>query len=529
MESEKEKIKKILEKNKFVKNSNKSLLRLVGGRMSLVIILVLFQVFLILDLIMKLKGGVYFGGSIAVSLVFLMIILNMDSNPYVKLSRSICIIAFPTLGVMLFLMAHFDLGYRLERRKVETIEKASNDQLHEDKAAFEEAKEEDQSFYNLATYIRNYEHKPIYKNTSAKYYPVGEDAYADMLKEIRKAKKFIFIEFFIANYGHMWGTILEELEKKVREGVEVRFMYDGTTALTRFSRDQIEDMEALGIQCRVFSPIYPIVSSYYNNRDHRKIFVVDGKVGLTGGLNLADEYINVFERFGHRKDTSIMIKGDGVQALTLMFLQLRHSQDKEEKETYDFSKYLVQYPVESEGKVIVYGDNPTDDENLAKNVYMDLIYNAKNYLWIMTPYLIIDNEVITGLIMASKRGVDVRICLPHIPDKKVAFDLAKSHYRKLIENGVKIYEYIPGFLHAKTRICDDYKGVVGTINLDYRALYFNYECAVYLYKHPVLREVYDDFQVTFSVSQEITMEDVKNMSFKTKAVGFLAKPFAPLM
>lgn len=304
-------------------------------------------------------------------------------------------------------------------------------------------------------------------------------------------------------------------------------MYDGTCAMFDLPFRYPELLKAKGIQCKMFAPIRPILSTHYNNRDHRKILVIDGKVGFTGGVNIGDEYINRVEKHGHWKDTAVMLKGDAVQGLTMMFLQMWNVTEKEP----EYGKYLQKAEKDSQAKgfVLPYGDSPFDDEPVGETVYMDILNRAKKYVHIMTPYLIIDQSMITALTFAAKRGVDVKLILPHIPDKKFAFALAKSHYKELLKAGVRIYEYTPGFVHAKIFTSDDEKAVVGTINLDYRSLYLHFECAAFLYQVEEIAEIEKDFQRTLEKCQEVTLENRKKGTFFLRLEGWLLKWLAPLM
>lgn len=520
------KIKKILNKNRFVKKTKSSILSLIFSRVGLYALLIGLQIafFIYLYNYISVDSTVILGSSALISAIFLLVVLNMEVNPYQKLSWFLLIAIFPTFGILFFILSRIDIGKRMEEKSIIDSEDEINYLHAVDDELIEKIKEYDADFYRLAKYLNDYGSFPVYNNNEAKYYPVGDDSMPDIIETIRSAKDFIFMEFFIINKGYMWGVILKELTKKAAQGVEVRLMYDGTNAILRLPKNFPDEMEKLGIKCKVFSPIYPIISTYYNYRDHRKILVVDGKVAFTGGLNLADEYINVEERFGHWKDTFIRIKGAGVQSFTIMFLQLWDSDDKE-----NLKRYLKPYSQKEDGYIIGLGDNPMRGERFFKNTYMHILDTAKDYVYIMTPYLIIDNEMMKSLTFAAKRGVDVRMILPAIPDKKISYYLAKSHYKMLIEAGVKIYEYTPGFIHAKTWVSDDKKGVVGSVNLDFRALYLNFECGVYLHEHPVVCDILEDFDVCFGISKRVTMDDIKNYPIHKKLIAKLAKPFAPLM
>lgn len=520
------KIKEILNKNRFVKKTKSSVISLIFSRVGLYALLICLQILLFIYLInfISVDATVILGSSVLISAISLLVILSMDVNPYEKLSWFFLIAVIPSFGIIFFILSRIDIGKKLEESSIIDSEEETNYLHSVDEGLVEKLKKEDKEFYRLAKYLNDYGSFPVYDNNEAKYYSVGDDAMPDIIEAIRSAKDFIFVEFFIINKGYMWGTILEELTKKAAQGVEVRLMYDGTNAILRLPKDFPKEMEKLGIKCKVFSPIYPIVSTYYNNRDHRKILVVDGKEVFTGGVNLADEYINVEERFGHWKDTFIRLRGACVQSFTIMFLQLWDADEKE-----DLERYLKTYPKEGKGYAIGLGDNPIRKERFFKNVYMHILDTAKDYCYIMTPYLIIDNEMMKSLTFAAKRGVDVRMILPAIPDKKIPYYLAKSHYKKLLEAGVKIYEYSPGFIHAKTWASDDREAVVGSVNLDFRALYLNFECGVYLHDHPVICDILDDFKVCFDISKKVRMEDVKKYPLHKKLIAILAKPFAPLM
>ena len=328
----------------------------------------------------------------------------------------------------------------------------------------------------------------------------------------------------------MWGKILDILIAKAKAGVDVRVMYDGMCEISTLPSNYTNLLEKQGIKAKSYAPITPFLSSHYNYRDHRKICVIDGKVAFNGGVNLADEYINKIERFGHWKDTAVMLKGDAVRSFTLMFLQMWNTIEDHP----DYKEALEPAPdvsaeIHPSGYVIPYCDNPLDDDKVGEAVYMDILNRSGRYVHIMSPYLILDGELETALKYAGQRGIDVKLILPGIPDKKIAFSLAKSHYRSLLAAGVKIYEYTPGFVHAKVWTSDDEKAVVGTINLDYRSLYHHFECATYMYKTDCIPLIERDFQETLSKCKEITEESVREMGTFYKIMGPVAKLIAPLL
>lgn len=353
-----------------------------------------------------------------------------------------------------------------------------------------------------------------------------------MIYQLERARDFIFLEYFIVERGHMWNTILDILVRKAREGVEVRFMYDGTCTLSLLPKNYNRRMEALGIKCKIFSPMMPFLATHQNNRDHRKILVIDGHTAFTGGVNLADEYINEKVRFGHWKDTAIMVKGKAVNNFTLMFLQMWNIEEKR-KENYGRYMYTGEERYDASmrngGYVVPYGDSPFDGENVGENVYLDILNTANEYVHIMTPYLILDEELLNAITFAAQRGVDVKIILPHIPDKKYAYWLARTHYKELITEGVRLYEYTPGFIHAKVFTSDDEKAVVGTINLDFRSLYLHFECAAYIWKNPVIGDIENDFQMTLEKCQKVTMENCNQYNIIYRIIGRALRLIAPLM
>ena len=326
----------------------------------------------------------------------------------------------------------------------------------------------------------------------------------------------------------MWGQILQVLARKAAEGVDVRVMYDGTCEFSTLPSDYPKRLEELGIQCRVFAPITPFVSTHYNNRDHRKILVIDGHTAFNGGVNLADEYINEIEKYGHWKDTAIMLQGDAVRNFTLMFLQMWSLREK----TKEFD-YSLAFPTKSrkdtKGFVLPYGDLPLDGEKVGEQVYIDILNRAQKYVYIMTPYLILDGELENALMFAAKRGVDVRIILPGIPDKFTPYALAFTHYGALIDAGVRLYEYSPGFVHAKSFVADHKEAVVGTINLDYRSLYHHFECATYMYGVDCIGEIEEDFLKLLPKCKMVTRETMKDEKLTRKATGIILKAIAPLL
>ena len=515
----------------IVEKSKKGFFHIVFGRTAVIVLLLLIQVAFLALVVLKLQEkAVYaYGFSLLLSAITVIIVINRPGSPEFKLAWMVPMTIFPVFGVLLYLFVELQVGVRIMNTRLIQVGKEMKPYLMQDAKTQEKLENEDKQMANLAYYVSDKGGFPVFDNSKVEYFPLGEDKFKALVEELEKAQKFIFMEYFIVAEGRMWNTILEILKRKVKEGVEVRFMYDGTCTVSLLPHSYPKKLEAYGIRCKVFNPIKPALSTTQNNRDHRKIVVIDGHTAFTGGITLADEYINEKERFGHWKDTAVMIKGEAVRSFTWMFLQIWDFDVKNE----NYDKYLnVKLPEteeKTEGYVLPYGDSPLDDENVGELVYTDILNTARDYVHIMTPYLILDHEMITALTYAARRGVDVKIIMPGIPDKPYAFALGKTYYPELLRAGVKIYQYVPGFVHAKVFVSDDEKAVVGTINLDYRSLYLHFECAALMYKVKEIEKVEKDFQETLKQCREITMEDYKNENMITRFGGRILRLFAPLM
>lgn len=512
----------------------RKLLRIIFGRTAFVVMSLLLQISILLAGFRFLSHYMVYiyGGFTLLSAFVILYVVNKDENPSFKLAWIIPITVIPVFGTLLYLFLELQWEGKIINRRLRENISDTQPYLKQNPRYMEQLAKTSRSNANLAAYIENSGSYPVYGNTNVKYYPVGEEMFEDMKKELEKAKRFIFMEYFIVERGEMWDSLLEILERKVQEGVEVRFMYDGMCCLVLLPYSYPRELRAKGLKAKMFAPIRPALSTYQNNRDHRKILVIDGHTAFTGGINLADEYINRKVRFGHWKDTGIMVKGDAVTSFTMMFLQMWNITEKEPE---DYGRYLRDpeffYPPElsMEGFVIPYGDSPLDQETVGELVYLDIINTARNYVHIMTPYLILNYELVQALQFAAKRGVETIIIMPHIPDKEYAFLLAKAHYEELIRAGVQIYEYTPGFVHAKVFTSDDEKTVVGTINMDYRSLYLHFECAAYIYRNEVIKDVERDFKETLAKSQVITLEECRHYPWYKKFAGRVLRLFAPLM
>ena len=459
------------------------------------------------------------------ALVTLYIINKDDDDPNYKIIWLIPILVFPVFGGLLYLV----FGNKKPAKKLQEAYR-KQDQAVKPYRYFNEVHKTigDEVVRGQVNYIVD-EQFPVYKNSEVKYYSLGDNAFPDLLDELKKAKYFISMLYFIVEEGEMFNQVLEILKQKVKEGVEVRFMYDDMGSLTMLPYHYYKKLEEYGIKCIAFNHVVPLLSIVMNNRDHRKITVIDGNVGFNGGFNLADEYINAKVKYGHWKDTGVMIKGEAVWNLTLMFLTTWNASLNQ---TEEYDRYHPRhYPlpdIKPSGYILPYGDSPLDDKPVGKNVYLNIINQAQRYLYIYTPYLIINDELKNALCLAVLRGVDVRIVTPGIPDKKTVFKVTRSYYEPLVLGGVKIYEYTPGFMHGKNFVCDDKIATVGTINLDYRSLYLHFECGVYMYDVAAIKDIKEDFLNTIELSKEITYDDVVRGRFRGWFEAIL-RLFAPLL
>ena len=466
----------------------------------------------------------------AINLLFVAYLFRSDTNPMYKLTWVVVILAIPIFGGVIY----FVIGVqRMDKKMLREYERIratskkyalSNDELARSLA------HEHPHLFRQSQYITKAASQPVYSDTVSTYFPTGERYFEALVQELKKAKKFIFLEYFIIREGIMWNDILAILTEKVRENVEVRLIYDDIGCLFTLPKDYWIQMNQLGIHTVVFNPLRLRMSVFINNRDHRKICVIDGKVAFTGGINLADEYINEELRFGHWKDTGVMIKGEGVRSFTLMFLEMWHFANRSEPN--DFMVYLPTSTgvIAKKGELVQpYADDPLDEKNVAEYTYLNMINQANRYLYITTPYLILDNELITALSLAASSGVDVRIVTPGIPDKKMVFYLTQSYYSILIRNGVKIYQYKPGFVHAKMFVSDDEVASVGTINLDFRSLYLHFECGCVFYHSPVVYDVKNDIIQLFDDCELVTESMLHATALWKRLLQSFLRVIAPLM
>ena len=458
--------------------------------------------------------------------IFLAVFITNKSEPSsYKLTWLVTISIFPLLGGISYLL--IKLSQRQPKLADSQYRSRAKPMLVQDVGTVSALAKECPDALNVCRYVSNHGLYPVCENSFAEYYPLGEVQFEHLLAEMEKAEKFIFLEFFIITKGYMFDTISELLIRKAKAGVDVRLMYDGIGTGMLNSKKIFRKLSDNGVKCKEFNPFRPMLSSIQNNRDHRKIVVIDGKTAFSGGTNLADEYINRIQRFGHWKDTGFMVRGRAVRNYTIMFLSLWEPLGSPEEYAHLFPD--IETVTYRDGFIQPFSDSPLDDEPVGKSVYMELINNARQYVYITTPYLILDEEMTNALCFAAKKGVDVRIITPHIPDKWYVYMIAWNNYPELISRGVKIYEYTPGFIHAKTVIADGTTAVIGTINFDFRSFYLHFESAAVLYSCSMIEDMRRDFEETLKKSQLITEEECKKRPFYKKAAGSILNVFAPLL
>ena len=501
-------------------------------RATLVSLAIIIQLLVLVAVIWKFYDyfGFFYGASVLLSLAAVVWIINQGTNPVFKLAWIIPILLFPVLGGLFYLFFGGNKLSNRTRKRMRYMEDKSREAMTARHEVLDDIRIVSQQAAIQSRYIEKYSFYPPYSNTYTEYLSTGEKKFEKLKEALEKAEKFIFLEYFIIEEGKMWNSILDILEEKVKQGVDVRLIYDDFGCLLKLPYKYYQKLEAMGIQCAVFNPLVPVLYARMNNRDHRKIAVIDGHTGFTGGINLADEYINEIEIHGYWKDTAIMVKGEAVWNLTVMFLSMW---DYIKGIDEDFSRYRDHIPLqeatEGYGYVQPFADGPLDEEPVSETVYLNLINKAVDYVYITTPYLIIDNEMVTALTSAAKGGVDIRIITPHLADKVLVHEVTKSYYRILIESGVKIYEYTPGFIHSKTFASDDEYGVVGTINMDYRSLFLHFECGVWMYKSSSVIDIKEDFLDTLKVCRQITIQEVRNIKWYRAVAGSVLRVFAPMM
>jgi len=432
------KVKDIRERS--ADKGKRGVLHVIFGRTGILILCLLAELLLLFIMIHFVAQYIYlyFGSYVIFSFFVLLLIINRVEHPAFQLAWASLVLMFPIFGGLLYLYIRLQPGMHVMTARMEEVDRQTADVLKQDAETMREMSFENPRMAQMAYYIEQVQNYPIWRNTEVTYFSSGEEKFEELIKQLESAKEYIFLEYFIIAEGYVWNRVQEILEQKVKEGVEVRLMYDGMNELNNLPSDFSKKMKNLGIRCKVFSKVYPAISTSYNNRDHRKIVVVDGHTAFTGGVNLADEYINRKERFGHWKDAGIMLRGEAAKSFVIMFLKMWDVTENLE----NLAVYLREFPdgfAKSEGFVMPYAANPLKETQTAEHVYLEILNSATRYVHIMTPYLIPDHELLQALIYAARRGVDVKLILPHIPDKKYAFALAHSYYKVLVQNGVRIF------------------------------------------------------------------------------------------
>lgn len=510
----------------------KKLLSILTHRTVLVALLLILQVGLFAAVVLRFSEYFVYVFLICVllSMVAVLHIINKKSDPGYKIAWIVPILLLPMFGGLFYLLCGGNGLSRQVRKKMEGMDRHMVKALDPDKKA-ERLAPYGRDAVNQSHYLEEYAHCPLYTNTWTRYFPLGDGAFQPMLEELRGAEKYIFLEYFIIEHGKMWNAILDILEEKVRQGVDVRVIYDDVGCLYTLPKDYDRELKDRGIRCQVFNRFVPVLSVRLNNRDHRKICVIDGHTAFTGGINLADEYINERVKYGHWKDNAILLKGEAAWSMAVMFLTMWEytSGDREEYDAYRPAALPLEAARGAENWVQPYADSPLDGEPVGETVYLNLINKAKVYVYIMTPYLIISDNVNNALCSAAKSGVDVRIITPHVPDKKTIFEMTRAHYSPLLEAGVRIFEYTPGFVHAKCFAVDDLYATVGTVNMDYRSMFLHFENGVWLCGDPTVLDVKADILDTQEKSREITLKDAENHSFFRLLFRSVLRMFAPLM
>lgn len=472
-------------------------------RIIFVALAVLLQVAWLLMLVLRFNtySNWIAAASTIIALVVVVRLYSKHTSPAFKLPWIMLIMALPVMGLALYLMVEVFSDLGSFRKRMAALVQQRQQRIPQNP---EIPGKLDPDCAGYSRYLQQIGGAPVYENTAVTYYPEAVQAFEAMKRELEKAESFIFMEYFIVEDGSSFREILEILERKVKAGVEVRLMYDDLGSVGYVNLRFAKSLLDRGIHCQVFNPALPVVNLFMNHRDHRKITVIDGKVGFSGGYNLADEYFDRRRPYGKWKDTGVRLEGEAVRSLTAFFLEMWAASSGRPE---NFDTYLnISHSVPGTGFVQPFADDPQSRERLAENTYLHLIYNARDSLYIITPYLIITDEMVNALGLAARRGVDVRIITPGIPDKKTVYQVTRSYYGGLAEQGVRIFEYSPGFCHAKQCVCDGRYATIGTSNLDYRSFYHHFENDILLMDCDAVKQIEADFVQLFPQCREVTRE-----------------------
>ena len=502
--------------------------RVIASRLIITFIAIIFQIFWIYEFIILAVSGIWVNIIIRIlAFLFVLYVASQKSDSSYRILWLIIILTLPIFGTIMYICWGDGRTSKPLDNKLKNAKKNIGIELNQNKDIINNIKKMDNHVAQNFSYIEKKTGFPVYRNESMEYYKCGEELYISILEELKKAQKFIFIEYFIISEGKFWNSILEILNQKAQEGVDVRVIYDDFGSLMRLPTGYQYLLLKNKIKCIQFNPIKLFFSGTLNNRDHRKIMIIDGKVAFSGGINLADEYINEYQRFGYWKDTAFKATGDVVLSYTYMFTEFWNAFSKEKipKEYLQLSEN--KFSKKCDGFIQTFYDSPTNPDAISNDLYIELLSQATEYAWFTTPYLMLGDNLRDSFIRAARRGVDVRIYMPGIPDKKIVNRLSKSYYKQLIESGVKIYEYTPGFLHAKSVLIDDEIGTIGTVNLDFRSFFLHFECNTLFYKVSGLVDLKQDIQ---NIEEKCQKVDITKYKFKliSSVINGILRIFAPL-
>ncbi|MDY2626308.1 MAG: cardiolipin synthase [Coriobacteriales bacterium] len=519
----------------------RKLLRFITSRGFLTFVLIGLQITLFIWFFMwaSLAASIVDWTTRILSYIAVIWIIGRPMSRSYKLIWCVSILVFPAFGGLFYILWGEKAASHPQSKRLARIVKRTDQLMSQEPRAVDELKEQGQGGLSQGRYLYHAGHFPVYDRTATRYLGSGQEKLACLLADIESAERFIFLEYFLIEPGQMWGQVLDALERKAAQGVEVRLMYDDIGCLMRTPRGYEQYLRDKGLKVEPFNRLTPQLTLLTNNRDHRKIVVIDGRVAYTGGINLADEYIDAVRPFGedcYFKDSGVRLEGDAVWSFTVMFLrnwELCHSQRTKEGPE-DYEQFRVDPAVAegfvSDGYVVPYGDSPLDHEDIGENTYLNLINSAQDTLYMTTPYLIIDDAMTTALCLAAKRGVDVRIVTPHIPDKKPTFLVTRAHYPQLLANGVRVYEYTPGFIHSKLAVADGTVATVGTVNMDYRSFFLHFECGTWMYGSRCVGEVERDIRTIFDQSEELSVQHhYAPKSYLVRVLQALLRVIAPLL
>ena len=461
--------------------------------------------------------------SIISVILVLYIVCKREESSY-KIIWLILILVFPIFGAWLYLQAGNKSATKHISKKIEKSKK-SLPIIKTQKKVLKSLQDDNLRLSQTLSYISNDSGFPITNSAKTKYFSLGEEMFEDMLLELEKAEKFIFLEYFIIEEGKFFNAIIDILEQKVKDGVDVRLIYDDFGSITTYSYKNLRKLKDKGIKCLLFNPLI-FIKAHLNNRDHRKMLIIDNKVVYSGGINLADEYINVKEKHGHWKDIGFKLSGTAVKNYTYMFIELWNAFSNKKINT-SILENTCKDKANDNAYILSYYDSPVDEKSLSNNLYIELLNDTKKSITFYTPYLILSDSLMDAFIRTAKRGVDIKIIIPGIPDKKIVYRITRSYCKELIKYGIKIYEYTPGFLHAKACLSDDEIGVIGTVNLDYRSLFLHFECNSIFYKDPILKDLKKDFTETMKLCKRLELKDFNNKIIN-RIVDAILRLFAPL-